>query len=196
MPLAFDSISHGRIAFGFFNIESDMLLLENHFFFADDFCKVISGFSRKGDINISENLTLEGYVIARQEDVGDLMGAISGIHHTGFIGDVYRLFPFPEKPEAFKQNPSGSDNRNRVISVISRYGKGAAIPFYETSEQTIHIGDYLFDTMAFQALINYVWQGGYPRWKDDLRPDYVLDMRNNICRSKNLFFKNFLLDPA
>ena len=28
MPLAFDSISHGSIAFGFFNIESDMLLLD------------------------------------------------------------------------------------------------------------------------------------------------------------------------
>ena len=28
MPLTFDTISHGAIAFGFFNIESDMLLLE------------------------------------------------------------------------------------------------------------------------------------------------------------------------
>jgi hypothetical protein len=26
MPLAFESLSHGTIAFGFFNIESDMLL--------------------------------------------------------------------------------------------------------------------------------------------------------------------------
>lgn len=31
MALAFDSLSHGRIAFGFFNIETDMILLE-HFF--------------------------------------------------------------------------------------------------------------------------------------------------------------------
>jgi hypothetical protein len=28
MPLAFESINHGTIAFGFFNIESDMLLLD------------------------------------------------------------------------------------------------------------------------------------------------------------------------
>jgi hypothetical protein len=31
MPLAFDTLSHGKIAFGFFNIESDMLLLEQYF---------------------------------------------------------------------------------------------------------------------------------------------------------------------
>ena len=39
MPLSFKSESHGDIAFGFFNIESDMLLLENYFFFADKFCE-------------------------------------------------------------------------------------------------------------------------------------------------------------
>jgi hypothetical protein len=33
MPLTFESISHGTIAFGFFNIDSDMLLLEKYFFF-------------------------------------------------------------------------------------------------------------------------------------------------------------------
>jgi hypothetical protein len=27
MPLEFESISHGRVAFGFFNIETDMILL-------------------------------------------------------------------------------------------------------------------------------------------------------------------------
>ena len=32
MPLSFSSTTHGNIAFGFFNIESDMLLLENYFF--------------------------------------------------------------------------------------------------------------------------------------------------------------------
>jgi hypothetical protein len=29
MPLEFESISHGRIAFGFLNIETDMILLLN-----------------------------------------------------------------------------------------------------------------------------------------------------------------------
>jgi hypothetical protein len=31
MPLAFQSLSHGTITFGFFNIESDMLLLDRYF---------------------------------------------------------------------------------------------------------------------------------------------------------------------
>jgi hypothetical protein len=38
MPLSFESLSHGTIAFGFFNIETDMLLLEQYFLFADAFC--------------------------------------------------------------------------------------------------------------------------------------------------------------
>ena len=46
MPLAFDSISHGTIAFGFFNIDSDMLLLDHYFFFATEFCDNISRISR------------------------------------------------------------------------------------------------------------------------------------------------------
>jgi hypothetical protein len=36
MPLAFESESHGTIAFGFFNIESDVLLLDRYFFFTTD----------------------------------------------------------------------------------------------------------------------------------------------------------------
>jgi len=35
--LAFKSLSHGTVAFGFFNIESDLLLLDRRFFFAADF---------------------------------------------------------------------------------------------------------------------------------------------------------------
>ncbi len=47
MPLEFQSLSHGPIAFGFFNIESDMLLLEHYFFFASEFCKYISDLSER-----------------------------------------------------------------------------------------------------------------------------------------------------
>ena len=36
MPLLFESLSHGEIPFGFFNIETDMILLNNYFFFASD----------------------------------------------------------------------------------------------------------------------------------------------------------------
>ena len=37
MPLEFESISHGKIAFGFFNIETDMILLNHYFLFATGF---------------------------------------------------------------------------------------------------------------------------------------------------------------
>ena len=83
MPLVFESLSHGTIAFGFFNIDSDMLLLEQYFLFGSEF-------SRK----------------------------------------------------------------------------------------------------TFQELITYVWRGGYPRWRDGIRPDYVLDMKSKIeAHRRGLFEK-------
>ena len=48
MPHAFESLSHGKIAFGFFNIETDMILLEHYFLFAEDFCRYLSEAAEKG----------------------------------------------------------------------------------------------------------------------------------------------------
>ena len=48
MPLSFHSLSHGTVAFGFFNIESDMLLLDRYFFFATDFCAHVSDLAESG----------------------------------------------------------------------------------------------------------------------------------------------------
>jgi len=39
MPISFLSKSHGRIPIGFFNIETDMLLMDRYFFFSTDFCE-------------------------------------------------------------------------------------------------------------------------------------------------------------
>ena len=47
MPIAFNSLSHGKVAFGFFNIESDMLLLEHDFFFSTVFCEHMSRIARQ-----------------------------------------------------------------------------------------------------------------------------------------------------
>ena len=30
---------------------------------------------------------------------------------------------------------------------------------------------------------------GYPHWKDEIRPQYVLDMEKAIQKSRNIFFK-------
>ncbi|MEN8211637.1 MAG: hypothetical protein ABFR31_07950, partial [Thermodesulfobacteriota bacterium] len=99
MPLSFCSDNHGNIAFGFFNIESDMLLLENYFFFADDFCDFIcksASKTLKEDDVWQEEFKFMVYHIADPRDIGDLMGAIHGVRFTGFIGETYKLFPFPE----------------------------------------------------------------------------------------------------
>ncbi len=54
MPLAFDSLSHGIVAFGFFNIESDMLILEQYFFFATEFCDYITRIAEQDEDGVDE----------------------------------------------------------------------------------------------------------------------------------------------
>ncbi len=49
MPLAFESLSHGTIAFGFFNIDSDMLLLEQYFLFGSEFCQHVGDMAENFD---------------------------------------------------------------------------------------------------------------------------------------------------
>ncbi len=48
MPLAHRSLSHGTVVFGFFNIDTDCLLLNNVFFFATDFCAWIKRWAAEG----------------------------------------------------------------------------------------------------------------------------------------------------
>jgi len=53
----------------------------------------------------------------------------------------------------------------------------------------IKVGDYRFSNTQFQELLDYVWRGGYPRWKDDIRPAYVSAMRDNIMRNRQGIFE-------
>ena len=94
MPLAFESLSHGTIAFGFFNIESDLLLLDRYFIFAEDFCKYTEKIAKNGR-GQAYNALWQIQVIEAVKDIGDLMGAIHGVRFSGFIGELYRHFPFP-----------------------------------------------------------------------------------------------------
>ena len=194
MPLAFESISHGTIAFGFFNIESDMLLLEDLFFFASDFCKRVSALA--GEPNAALNDTpWPVYHIPAREDIGDLTGAIHGIRYTGFIGDLYRRFPFPEVPEDFKQNPDGSSTRAVVEGVIAKYARCVDVPFRHDRQQgEVRIGDYGFTARGFHALVNYVWVGGYPRWKNEVRPDVALAMRKAVEAGRNPLFEGMVFE--
>ncbi len=189
MPLAFESLSHGTIAFGFFNIESDMLLCDRYFFFADDFCRqltemaVVAGWR---DYHAEWPL----HVIERSEEAGDLMGAIHGVRFTGFIGALYRRFPFPRRPEDFKQNPEGFKTRGVVTDLIGGYGHRRRVTvFVPAAGETVDLGDCRFSREQFQALIDYVWRGGYPRWRDDIRPPYVVAMKEKLVRNRRGIFE-------
>jgi hypothetical protein len=188
MPLSFKSENYGNIAFGFFNIESDMLLLENHFFFADRFCRWMGDLSEMEAVE-SVPFEQEVHVIEAPERIGDLMGAIHGVRFTGFIGRIYTFFPFPRDPEAFKQNPEGFRTQKTVEKEIERFSMIRSMPLVFQKDNRVCIGPYEFSIPVFHELIRYVWQGGYPRWKDEIRPGYVLDMKDRIMKSGNAFFK-------
>jgi hypothetical protein len=182
MPLAFDSLSHGKIAFGFFNIETDLLLLNRYFFFASDFCRRLveaAGSLQEG----KSEWVLSGYLL-EEERIGNLMGAIHGFDFRGFIGEVYRFYPFPQEPEDFKQNPEGFRTRTILEQLVVKYGSAAEFPVRFLKEKNkIHIGDYRFDQENFQELICYVWLGGYPRWRDGRRPGYAEEMKEAVVRA-------------
>ena len=174
MPLAFESLSHGTIAFGFFNIDSDMLLLEKYFLFATDFCRYIGELAENFHKNRFES-KWQVYFIAEQAQMGDLMGAIHGIRYTGFIGELYRKFPFPQNTENFKQKPDGHRSQAIVRDMISDYARQIHIPVKVGKRaREIAIGEYRFSRKTFEELIKYVWRGGYPCWKGEVRPDYIL----------------------
>ena len=192
MPLLHRSLSHGEIPFGFFNIESDMVLLNNYFFFAGDFAENV--------IKMADRETGEPYVmdwdayILSGEDIGNLMAAISGVYLSGFIGEVYGHFPFPHEPEKFKQNPTGYKTRELVDGIIKRYTPLIKIKvIVDSASQTIKIGEYVFDRIGFHELLLYVWAGGYPRWKDGVRPDYIMDMKKSVISSNNPIFEGIRL---
>jgi len=173
MPLAFDSESHGRIAFGFFNIESDMLLLEHYFFFASDFCSALNEQKNRG--------VLPGYIIEKSEHIGDLHGSIAGTHFTGFIGETYKKFPFPENIANFKQQTAGYKNRNLFENLIQEFATAEDLKLcVNKSEQQFSIGAYEFTQATFLQLINYVILGGYPKWQDGIAPNYVSKLQTSL----------------
>ena len=176
MPLAFESTTHGAFAFGFFNIRSDMLLLENRFFFATDFC---AWMIRLAGMNPSADApAMPGWIIDRPEDVGDLMGAIRGRRFTGFIGDTYRRYPFPAAPEEFRQAPEGDGTQAEITAMIEKHARRAPIPFAaDHTTGRVAIGGVEITAAVLHDLLRYVWRGGYPRWRDEVRPAYVMEMK-------------------
>jgi len=190
MPLAFESLSHGAIAFGFFNIESDMLLCDRYFFFADDFCRYVEDMAESAGEPIY-HASWRVQVIDKAEEIGDLMGAIHGVRFTGFVGELYRRFPFPRQPQEFKQNPEGAQTRSLVTRIISKYAQTQAVQVTVDNEKMeTEIGIYRFTRNQLQELLKYVWRGGYPRWKNEIRPADVSEMKNKVMLNRTGVFTN------
>jgi hypothetical protein len=165
MPLAFPSLSHGTVAFGFYNVETDGLLLERLFFFCTDFCGAVCALA-DGEPDSGARSSVPGFAFARGGDIGDLMGAIRGTTREGFLGEVYRLWPFPEDPGAFRQKLHGASNRPAVEELLRRFARPVRVSLEaESGGGPVSIGEYRFSRAGFLALIDYVWRGGYPTWE-------------------------------
>lgn len=185
MPLAFQTLNRGTIAFGFFNIDSDLLLMDRHFLFAPEFCAHIGALADDPGVTVFRS-EWEVDVIEDPEDIGDLMGAIHNIRHLGFIGEVYRRYPFPSDPEAFRQKPDGYRTREEIRSILDRWAEPAILSFEaDPKREEVQIGPFLFSRPGFHELIQYVWLGGYPRWRNMERPEYVAAMKERIERSRH-----------
>lgn len=193
MPLAFQTLNRGAIAFGFFNIETDLLLLDRFFLFAPEFCRHIieladdpgrAGFEARWNVDVIEDPAA----------IGNLMGAIHNIRYTGFIGEVYRRYPFPKAPEEFRQKPEGYMTRGEIRGILDRYAEPAELQFTVAQQHgEITVGPFLFSKAGFLELVQYVWMGGYPRWLDMQRPDYVSAMMTRVEQSVNPVFDGFKL---
>ena len=176
MPLAFASHSHGTVAFGFFNIDIDMLLLEHWFFFAEDFCRATVELATAADSGAVTS-SLPGYRIDALIDRGNVNAAIRRWDLSGFIGATYVEFPFPGDPAAFKQQPEGSRNRAWAAQRVVDFGSDARLVMgWNEARTQVTIGDIVFSTAGAAELIAYVDRGGYPRWRDEERPAYVTAM--------------------
>ncbi len=193
LPLEFNSLNHGQIAFGFFNIETDLLLMEHYFFFSPQFSTMVEEIANSLPDQPGK-ISLEAYIIDSAMSVGNLMGAIRGVDLHGFIGEVYTKFPFPENSEQFKQKPYGAKNRDYIEALLKEWAFPIVLPVLVGSEKPdIMIGEFLFSKKGFYDLIAYVWQGGMPGWEAGVRPEYVSKMKEIIDESTSPLLSEFKL---
>ena len=104
------------------------------------------------------------------------MGAIHGFDFRGFFGEVYRIYPFPQEPEDFKQNPEGFRTRSVMEQVLAKYGSTVAIPIRFPAERNeVVIGDYRFNQEIFPGIASIRLAGRLsslaPRLEARLRGD-------------------------
>ena len=98
--------------------------------------------------------------------------------------------PSPAAQEDFKQQPEGWQNRVPAEEIAREFGDFRDVPFqFDKERSTVDIGIYKFDKLGFRELILYVWRGGMPMWRDEIRPQYVLDMMDAVNTSTVWLFQ-------
>ncbi len=186
MPLAFHSTDRGTVPFGYFNIDTDLLVLRHHLFFTDDFTRAIECAAAAAP-GADLELPLEGWSVAPPR-LGNVMGAIHGDDRSGFIGAVYQRFEFPTRPEDFRQRARGADNRPIIEALLGEWAE-PAVHRLVIERGTVRLADTAFEDRWFRELVAYVWRGGYPRWLDGVRPPEVVRMRDAVDGATNPLFE-------
>ncbi len=195
MPLGFQSLSHGVVAFGFFNIETDLLLLDRQVFWCRDFCELASDLARTAPDRLFQ-AQLRAWAMPGPAELGDLHGAIAGVAHHGLIGELYRRWPFPADPAGFRQKPAGAAPRQEVQALVERFGQPRKLEVWADPERDeMALGELRFSPDGVRALLDYVWRGGMPGWLDGQRPDYLWEAAAAWRESRNPFVAGLGLDP-
>ncbi len=174
MPLLHSSTSHGDIAFGFYNIEIDGLLLDGLFFYCTDFCRVMGELaSEPGEGEIA------GYRFDNPMLIGDFHGAMQGVNYTGYMGELFQRWPMPETQAEFRQKPVGEERRDESEAMLARHAEAKTISCRRNEDDVVEIGAYIFSPGQFLDLVHYVRRGGYPTWEgyeDGNAPACVIDL--------------------
>jgi hypothetical protein len=63
----------------------------------------------------------------------------------------------------------------------------------EAGAQRVSIAQFIFSKAVFRELAAYVWHGGMPGWQDNMRPDYVIEMKEAIRENRSPLFAGFEL---
>ena len=54
--------------------------------------------------------------------------------------------------------------------------------------RTVSLAGVRFSPSGFRELVDYVWRGGWPRWRDDDPPGYVREMKAAVDASGHWVF--------
>jgi hypothetical protein len=193
MPLAFQSLNRGTVAFGFFHIETDLVLLERRVFWCRQLCELFSDLAATGP-DREMWARLPGWEPA---ELGDLHGAIAGVSHAGLIGELYRRWPFPADPAGFRQKAAGAADRGEVAALLDRHGRRAEWEVIARRKGArLELDGTAFDPPGAKALAVYLWRGGMPGWQEGRRPDYLWEAAEAWRAAANPLLAGLELRPG